>query len=194
MPVQPVHPVPDYRTAPVPHVTMEDRSGNPVGRAPPQAAPPAPSPPALPAVGPPAPARAQQATAPPTPATLSGPAQATGTVTLAVQGHSVRLFGIASPGQGDQCRLGAGEPRPCSVVAGQVLGVRLAHSASITCAAPPGSAAHGPARICLDDKGVDIAGFLVGEGLALDDPRQTQDYRGAEGVARSLKKGLWAYR
>ncbi|HYC13248.1 MAG TPA: thermonuclease family protein, partial [Stellaceae bacterium] len=153
-----------------------------------------PSHPAPPAANPPPPPRPQQAAAPLTPATLSGPAQATGTVTLALQGHSVRLFGIASPGADDRCRLGSGEPRPCGEVAGQVLAERLAHSASITCAAPPGSSANASARICLDDKGVDIAGFLVGEGLALNDPKQTQDYRSAEGVARSLRKGLWAYR
>jgi len=188
--VQPVHPVPDYRTAPVPHVTMEDRNGNPIGRSAAAPAPPAPATaPSAPAPSP----RPQQAP-PPVPATLTGPAQATGTTMLALQGHSVRLFGIAAPASGDRCRPGTGEPRPCTEVTQRMLADRLAHSANVTCALPPGASAGTPARICLDDKGVDIAGFLVGEGLALDDPRQTQDYRSAEGVARSLKKGLWAYR
>lgn len=194
----PVHPVPDYRSAPIPHVTMEDRDGNPIARPPAPSAGAAPAPPS--SVEPPQrgqkarAAPAQQAALPPVPASLSGPAQATGTLTLALQGHSVRLFGVSAPEGGDRCLLGKGDPRPCSEVTQQVLAARLARSASVTCAPPSGAAAALPTRICLDDKGVDIAGFLVGEGLALDDPKQTSDYRGAEGVARSLKKGLWAYR
>ncbi|MGE5200462.1 MAG: thermonuclease family protein [Acidobacteriota bacterium] len=196
----PAHPVPDYRSAPIPHVTMEDRNGNPIAR---PSAPSAPSAAAAPAPPPLAepPQRGQKGRAPPAqqaaspmPASLSGPAQATGTLTLALQGHSVRLFGVSAPEGGDRCLLEKGDPRPCSEVTQQVLAARLARSASVTCTAPSGAAAALPTRICLDDKGVDIAGFLVGEGLALDDPRQTSDYRGAEGVARSLKKGLWAYR
>ena len=190
VPVQPVYPVPDYRTAPIPHVTMEDRNGNPIGRS---AAAPAPSAPSAAPSAPPPPPRPQQAP-PPVPATLTGPAQATGTTMLALQGHSVRLFGIAAPASGDRCQAEKGDPRPCTEIAQQILADRLAHSARVTCTLPPGASAGTPARICLDDKGVDVAGFLVGEGLALADPRQTQDYRSAEGVARSLKKGLWAYR
>jgi endonuclease YncB( thermonuclease family) len=194
----PVHPVPDYRSAPIPHVTMEDRNGNPIGRpsAPRAAAAPQPQssvePPQHGQNGRAAPA--QQAALPPVPASLSGPAQATGTLTLALQGHSVRLFGVSAPDSRDRCLLGKGDPRPCLEVTQQALAAHLARSASVTCALPPGAGAALPTRICLDDKGVDIAGYLVGEGLALDDPKQTSDYLGAEGVARSLKKGLWAYR
>jgi endonuclease YncB( thermonuclease family) len=203
-----VHAVPEGATVTIPHVTLQDREGRPLAR---PAAPAPPPPSYVPSIGPgssesasaeppatyrpSAPTRgAQQAALPPAPATLSGPAQATGTVSLAISGHIVRLYGVLPPASSDRCALGAGAPQSCAEVTQAMLAARLARSASITCQLPPGAGATDPARICLDAGGVDIAGYLVSEGLAVADRRANGGYTGAEGVARSYGKGLWHFR
>ncbi|MGH7123224.1 MAG: hypothetical protein ACREFI_02545, partial [Stellaceae bacterium] len=170
------HAVPEGGTVAVPHVTLQDRGGHPLAR--PAAAAPPPSS-YVPSIGPGSgeaassappssyrpsvPARgAQQAALPAAPSTLSGPAQATGTVSLAVAGHTVRLYGVLPPASTDRCALGAGQPLACAEVTQAMLAARLARSASVTCQLPPGVGASDPARICLDATGVDIAGYLVG--------------------------------
>jgi len=207
-----VHEVPDAAPGAVPHVTIQDRDGHPIGHLS-AAAPPPPS--YVPSVGPalnyaasgtpPAsyrpsvPARGgaaqptQQAALPPTPSSLSGAARATGTVSLAIDGHTVRLYGVLPPASTDRCALGTAAPQTCAEVTQAMLAARLARSASVTCQLPPGVGAADPARICLDATGVDIAGYLVGEGLAVAD-RHAGGYAGAESIARSYGKGLWRFR
>lgn len=188
---QPANAVPPG-TPPTRSVTIEDRNGHTVTRAGapgrPAAAEPPPAPSPVPAVP------AQTASLPPAGATLVGPATATGAISLAVRGYGVRLFGIAPPGPGDRCLSTRGEAESCSEVTAQVLAARLAHSASITCRLPPNATQGELGRICVDRGGVDIAGYLVGEGLAFADPRQAHDYVGAESIAKTYRKGLWAYR
>jgi endonuclease YncB( thermonuclease family) len=208
-----VHAVPEMGGASIPHVTLLDQQGHPLSR-PSTPAPPPPS--YVPSVGPAPhyaassapsasnrpsiPARggsaqpAQQAALPPPPSSLSGPAHATGTVSLAIDGHTVRLYGLLPPSSSDRCALGTGAPQACTEVTQTTLAARLAHSASVTCQLPPGVAAADPARICLDASGVDIGGYLVGEGLAMADPRASGGYAGAESGALSAGKGLWRFR
>lgn len=205
-----VHTVQEGQALSIPHITLQDREGHPLAR---PAAPAPPPPSYVPSIGPgsdgtasssaapPAsyrpsvPARgAQQAALPPTPATFSGPAQATGTVSLAVGGHSVRLYGVLPPASNDRCALGTSQPLNCADVTQAMLAARLAHSASVTCLLPAGVGATDPARICLDATGVDIAGYLVSEGLAVADRHATSGYAGAESIARSYGKGLWRFR
>jgi endonuclease YncB( thermonuclease family) len=181
LPVQDVrplnaHPVPDTEP-PVPHVTLQDRQGNVIAR---------------PAQNP---VPRQQAALPPPapPMSLKGPARATGTISLAVDGHTLRLYGVLPPASTDRCGLGTAEPQPCAEVTQAVLAARLARSASVTCRMPSGGTAADSARICLDATGVDLAGFLIAEGLAVAD-RRAADYAGAEGIARSAHRGLWLYR
>lgn len=202
------HAVPEGGPVAIPHVTLQDREGHPLAR---PAAPAAPPPSYVPSIGPgsdetasAAPPRsyrpsvptggAQQAALPAAPSTLSGPAQATGTVSLAISGHSVRLYGVLPPASNDRCALGAGQPLSCAEVTQAMLAARLAHSASVTCQLPPGTGAADPARICLDATGVDIAGYLVSEGLAVADRHANGGYAGAESIARSYGKGLWRFR
>ncbi len=128
------------------------------------------------------------------PTSISGPANATGTVSLAISGHSVRLFGVLPPASTDRCALGRGTPQVCSDVAEAMLAARLARSPTVTCRVPPGSNAADPARICLDATGADIAGYLVSEGLAVADRHAGRGYAGAENSARSAGKGLWRFR
>jgi endonuclease YncB( thermonuclease family) len=207
-----VHAVPETEPTVIPHVTLLDRQGHPLARSSASAPPPS----YVPSVGP-APngaassvpptsykpsvsARgvvaqpAQQAALPPVPASLSGAAHATGTVSLAIDGHVVRLYGVLPPASTDRCALGSGAPQSCAEVTQTILAARLARSTSVTCQLPAGVGAGDPARVCLDATGVDIASYLVGEGLAVADRHASAGYAGAEGSAQSSSKGLWHFR
>jgi endonuclease YncB( thermonuclease family) len=109
-------------------------------------------------------------------------------------GRAVPLFGVRPPESRDRCAAGAGAPHSCDDVARHAMARRLAGNPAVSCRLPPGQPAENAGAICLDSTGLDLGGWLVGEGLALAEPRQSYDYVGAEGVARSLRRGLWRYR
>jgi endonuclease YncB( thermonuclease family) len=142
---------------------------------------------------------------------LAGRAEATGATALRIDGRPVRLFGVRPPAVGDRCAAaaapeeadGRGAAAPCGDRARDALVARLKAApgrGEVSCrlvaaaGGPESGGAAAAAAVCLDAGGVDLAGFLVGEGLALADPAQGRDYAGAERVARSLRKGLWLYR
>jgi endonuclease YncB( thermonuclease family) len=132
---------------------------------------------------------------------IAGAAIAAGATALRVGGRPLHLFGIRPPASGDRCAAGGnaapanGTQRtlPCQERAQDTLAGRLVHKANISCRFPGGARPDGSA-ICLDGDGVDLAGLLVAEGLALADPAQSYDYVGAEGIARAQKRGLWLFR
>jgi endonuclease YncB( thermonuclease family) len=134
---------------------------------------------------------------------IAGAAVAAGATALRIGGRPLQLFGIRPPASGDRCAAagntvlanGAQTRRtlPCQEEAQGILAARLAHKADISCRFPGAARADGPA-ICLDGDGVDLAGLLVAEGLALADPAESYDYVGAEGIARAQKRGLWLFR
>jgi endonuclease YncB( thermonuclease family) len=134
---------------------------------------------------------------------IAGAAQAEGATALRVGGRPLHLFGIRPPTTGDRCAEpgipapGSGTQArrtlPCLEQAQGVLAARLRGRTNVSCRFPGTSRQDSPA-ICLDGDGVDLAGVLVAEGLALADPAQSFDYVGAEGVARSQKRGLWLFR
>jgi len=136
------------------------------------------------------PGRTQSATPP----TLSGPARAAGTVSIAIDGHIVTLFGVLPPASTDRCQRDRGDARSCFDVAQEVLAERIARSPQVTCRLPAGIGSTDPRRVCVDATGADLAAALVGEGLAIADRRQGRDYEFAEGSARKDRKGLWRYR
>lgn len=90
--------------------------------------------------------------------------------------------------------LGAEVPRSCADVARDALAARLAAERTVSCRVPPGQSHGAQAAVCVDAAGTDLGGFLVAEGLALADPARSYQYVGAEGAARSFRKGLWRYR
>jgi endonuclease YncB( thermonuclease family) len=145
---------------------------------------------------PPSPSQTASAAEPATPASasLSGMARATGPVSLLVDGHYVRLYGVRPPANGDRCSVDTLAGQPCALVAQEVLTRRLRANPTVNCRVPPGESDGESTRLCLDAKGVDLAGFLVAEGLVLADANSTSDYVGAESVARSYRKGLWLTR
>jgi hypothetical protein len=126
---------------------------------------------------------------------VSGPAQLGNALSLRVHGRLFPLFGVRLPVAGDRCvAAGRRAPADCDAVARAALAARLGAGRRVSCRVPPGQPGHRDAAICLDAAGVDLGGFLIAEGLALADRSQSYDYVGAEGVARSLHRGLWRYR
>jgi endonuclease YncB( thermonuclease family) len=171
---RPIHTVPE-EDVPVPKVTLFDRAGREIA-APKAFAEPAP------------PARVQPASVP-----FTGAAQAAGGTTLAVAGRSVRLFGVRIGDPRDRCGLGPGDRRSCADVARDALAQRLRRSPWVSCQMPAGQVGD-PGAVCVDASSTDLGGFLVAEGLALADTTQSYEYFGAEGVARSFRRGLWRHR
>jgi len=175
---RPVHTVPDY-TPPAAPVTFENGSRHPSESPRPQMAtrrvPPAPR--------------------PATTMVVRGKARLGESLSLSVRGRALPLFGVRLPPSGDRCKTSATRAaRACREMARQELAARLRRDSAVSCRVPPGQGRHRSAAICLDAAGVDLGGLLVGQGLALADRTQSYDYVGAEGVARSLHRGLWRYR
>ena len=176
---RPVHTVPDYTPPPAP-VTLREQDGH--------------------ELAPPAEETAARRAPPPMPkqeaaVVISGTARVDDGVSLNVRGRTVPLFGVRAPKGGDRCAAAAGPaPRACGDVARDALAARLRANTAVSCRVPPGQRGGGDAAICLDSTGVDLGGFLVGQGFALADPAQSYDYVGAESVARSSRRGLWRYR
>jgi endonuclease YncB( thermonuclease family) len=202
-----VHTVPDAEP-PAPSVTVVDRNGRTLKELKPSAGL---SPTYVPSVGPggggaSAGARgsARPVLVPPASnqrlamvlpgAVFNGKGSAAGGTTVSVAGHNFRLFGVRLAEPRDRCGLGAGDNRSCGDVARDALAQRLQHYPQLACRVPPGQRRSDQAAICTDNSGTDLAGFLVGEGYALADTNQSFDYFGAEGVARSNRRGLWRYR
>jgi endonuclease YncB( thermonuclease family) len=125
---------------------------------------------------------------------IAGLAEPMGATALRIAGRPYRFFGVRAPENGDRCAASAlgAKPLPCGEQANRVLAARLAKNPGVSCRLPSPKSAD--AAICLDGDGVDLGGFLVGEGLALADPNQSHDYVGAESIARNNHRGLWLYR
>jgi endonuclease YncB( thermonuclease family) len=128
------------------------------------------------------------------PKQFAGAAKVMGATSLMVDGIPVELFGVKAPLPGDKCELG-GVAMSCFELAKRRLGERLGLSNQVNCRTPnpqPGLVV--AFAICLDARGIDLGSYLLNEGLALADTGQSYDYVGAEGVARTLKHGLWKFR
>ena len=177
---RPVNTVREDENLPVPTVTLMTREGKDIARAVPRPTPPAAAAPAATAAPPILPAR------------LGGNAQAVGGARLSIGGHTLQLFGVLTP-LARQCALGNGPQQPCTEAARQALQARLQNNAIVTCEMPSGQRGT-PSFVCRDAGGTDLGGFLVAEGLALADTSSSFNYKGAEGVARSFGRGVWAAR
>lgn len=128
------------------------------------------------------------------PKQFQGSARVTGATSLTVGAIPVQLFGVKAPLPGDRCDL-AGTPTNCVELAKRRLQERFGRSDQVNCRTPnpqPGMVV--AFAICLDANGIDLGSYLLNEGLALADTGQSYDYVGAEGVARTLKHGLWKFR
>jgi endonuclease YncB( thermonuclease family) len=131
--------------------------------------------------------------APPAEPIFGGAAAATGGVTLEVAGRKVKLFGVRVADSSDRCGLGPRDDRNCAEVEKDALAQRLSRADRVSCHIPAGQPGK-PAAVCVDTTGTDLGGFLVAEGLALADTNESYEYFGAEGVARTFRRGLWRNR
>jgi len=125
---------------------------------------------------------------------FAGAARVLDAVTIVIGWRPVTLFGVRAPAAGDRCTRGPEAPQVCGDLARDVLALRLLRNGNVSCRVPPGQRGGAQAAICLDADGVDLAGWLVAEGLALADSTGSYDYVGAQNVARSVRRGLWRYR
>ncbi len=177
VPQRPVHAVPEGDAMPARPVTLMGHDGRDAALR-----------------SPAAPARSYAPGAPPV-TRINGAARVGDILSLTVQGRSVRLFGVQPPQSDDRCAPSADmAPRPCLEVAKEALAARLEGHDAVSCRVPPGQRAPVPAAVCTDAAGTDLGGFLVTQGLAMFDPRQSYDYVGAESAARASRRGLWRYR
>jgi len=120
---------------------------------------------------------------------VTGAAQPIGATALQVAGAKLRLFGIRPPESRDRCAASAAEAA-CAERARALLAARTKGGGAVACQTP----GHPGAAVCRDVQGVDLGGFLVSEGLALADRKESYDYVRAEESARAAKRGLWLYR
>lgn len=189
-PPTPVAPVPP----PLKSVQVAER---PIHEVPPEKNPPPPDSTALDMTRPPPGAAGQRPSEGSTraaPKQFGGPARVTGATSITVGAIPVQLFGVKPPLPGDRCEL-AGADMSCLELAKKRLVERFGTSDQVNCRTPnpqPGMVV--AFAICLDARGIDLGSFLLNEGLALADTGQSYDYVGAEGVARTLKHGLWKFR
>jgi len=124
---------------------------------------------------------------------LSGSARAAGATSLVIAGRTVQLFGVRPADDRDRCFTAGGASAACAEVARTALAARLAGNGAVDCRVPAGQSGD-PAFVCRDAAGTDLGGFLVAEGFARADTKNSYDYFGAEGVARTFHRGLWRYR
>jgi endonuclease YncB( thermonuclease family) len=126
---------------------------------------------------------------------LAGTAIVTAALEINVEGKPLRLYGVKPPETSDRCQPGPNyAARSCPDVSRDALAEMLRSDSRVSChVLGTGSQSVLPA-VCADDKGRDIASYLVGNGLALADPSETADYSGPEKQARLTGAGLWHYR
>jgi endonuclease YncB( thermonuclease family) len=178
-------------------LTSVEVTPRPIREVPPEKNPPPPDSTSLDMTRPPPGAAGQrpsEGSTRPAPKQFLGAARVTGATSLTVGAIPVQLFGVKPPLPGDRCEL-AGTPTNCVELAKRRLQERFGRSDQVNCRTPnpqPGLVV--AFAICLDANGIDLGSFLLNEGLALADTGQSYDYVGAEGVARTLKHGLWKFR
>ncbi len=100
--------------------------------------------------------------------------------TLEIDGVSTRLWGIAAPAAGENCRTSSGAEWPCGARARDQLAA-VAANEDIACE-PKGDGT----ALCRA-AGLDLGRLMVKEGLA----RSAGPYGDAEAAARAAHIGLW---
>ncbi len=124
---------------------------------------------------------------PATAAQLSGEARVEDAATLSIDGHRVRLYGIAAPVPGDMCPL-RGTRIDCGHIAATAL-MDLVAGARVRCEILDADPAPPLAR-CLSD-GYDLSEGMVYTGWARPLPGAPANLREAEARAREGRHGLW---
>jgi len=121
---------------------------------------------------------------------LSGTAAGLDEDSIALQGQRVRLWGIDAPGLEQTCKRG-GKPWACGRDAARALS-RLVTGKTVRC------------LVIVEDKlrrlivgdctlgGESLSRWMIRNGWAVMNPRQTDAYAREEAEAKEAKRGIWA--
>lgn len=120
---------------------------------------------------------------------MTGEALALDGDTILLDLEKIRLIGMDAPELRQTCRR-QGEVWPCGVAARDAL-AGLIEGQALTCELS-GRQSYGRALAVCRAAGVDIGAWLVGQGLAVIDPRFSTAYRPIEDRARLARRGVWA--
>lgn len=130
----------------------------------------------------------------------SAPAQITGTPsvidgdTIEVHGQRITLYGIDAPELGQIC-MAEGEPYACGEAAASALAEHIG-TARIACSEKGAERGGEIVAVCQLVRSQcamreDLSAWLVSQGWALADRRQSLDYVDEEAAARAAGRGLW---
>jgi endonuclease YncB( thermonuclease family) len=122
---------------------------------------------------------------------LSGQASVIDGDTLDIHGTRIRIFGIDAPESDQLCRNEDSEPYRCGQKAANDLDAFIARR-PVTCVDIDERSFNRTVAVCTI-AGVDIADWLVRQGLALDWPKYSKgDYADAQSEAKRGQLGMWA--
>ena len=121
---------------------------------------------------------------------LAGPANGLDEDSLAVGGERVRLWGIDAPDLGQTCIRG-GKPWACGRDAARALD-RLVSGKTVRCLVIVRDRIR---RLVVGDctlGGESLSRWMIVNGYAIMNPRQTDAYAKEENEAREAKRGIWS--
>jgi endonuclease YncB( thermonuclease family) len=112
--------------------------------------------------------------------------------TVEIHGVHIRIFGIDAPESSQLCTDKAGAEYRCGRVAANALDEFLAKARPLTCNVVDHDRNHRAVARCIRADGVDVAGWLVKNGFALDWPQYSKgEYAALQGKAQAERAGMW---
>lgn len=124
-------------------------------------------------------------------AEISGRATAIDGDTIEVHGVRIRFDGIDAPESNQICSNGAGKRYRCGQVSATALDVFLERSRPVTCQ-PKGKSYDRIVAVCRRADGVEVNGWMVANGFAVDWPKYSKGrYAAQQKRAKAAKLGIW---
>lgn len=120
--------------------------------------------------------------------TVEGPATVEDAATIAVEGRTLRLYGIAAPRPGERCTM-RGVEIDCGHIAATAL-MDLTVAAEVTCRILD-AGAEPPVALCTAG-GYDLSEGMVHTGWARPLPGAAEKLFRSQELARSRDQGLWS--
>lgn len=112
--------------------------------------------------------------------------------TIEISGQRIRFDGVDAPESSQICKKAVGKRYRCGQVSATALDVFLERSRPVTCQ-PTGKSYDRIVAICLRADGVEVNGWLVANGFAVDWPKYSKGrYAAQQKRAKAAKIGIWA--
>ncbi|GJD66585.1 thermonuclease family protein [Methylobacterium frigidaeris] len=121
---------------------------------------------------------------------IVGRASVTDGDTLVIRGYRIRLFGIDAPEGAQLCQDAGGKDYRCGQKAALALSDKIG-AATVTCESKDQDRYGRIVAVCTAT-GIDLNGWMVGEGHALAYRQFSTVYVPQEDAARAAKRGIWA--